>query len=388
MAKLGIQLRFNLRAQRGELSHDGSKTWKPMTDRSTAALRRRIAETFDYKTLTRPPSPLKYGREEWTVASNALLHERECDPFLDYLKALPAWDEFPRLDGWLGDVFTLADKDDPLVPWVGRYIFLGAVWRADRPGAKLDEMPVLIGPPGIGKSTAVEQVLPPAHQKEWFTDGLHLAAPPKVRAEALQGRVIVEVAEMAGATRAEIEELKAFLSRRDDGGTRLAYRRNPEPLPRRAILVGTADHGEPLPNDPNLRRFVPVRLAGGDPARVRAYLDKHREQLWAEARSLYHKGREARLPDHLKGQQAVATEGARQRDLILEEAVAAWAVKQKEPFTLAQCAVGAGIVPDDQLGQISKALQNRLGRALRAQGYETTQTRRNGQRVRFWAGRG
>lgn len=383
---LGIQIRFNLRAQRGEWSEDGGRTWKPMTDRSTAALRRTIAERFRYYTF-RSPRPLKYGHADWTFAIDALLYERECDPFRDWLEALPPWNGKPRLDQWLGDVFVLADKGDPLAAWASRFIFLGAVRRAYQPGAKLDEMPVLIGPPGIGKSTAVQWVLPPEYP-EWFTDGLHLAASPKMRAEALQGRVIVEVAEMAGATRADIEGLKAFLSRTDDGAVRLSYRRNPELLLRRAILVGTTDRVDPLPNDPNLRRFVPISLLGGDPAGLRAYLEAHREQLWAEALHLYRQGAEARLPDRLKEKQKAATDAARQRDPILEDAVAAWLAGREGSFELRECAVGAGLAPEETVVQLPRPLQSRLGRALRAQGCVSRRERSGGRRVRLWERRG
>ena len=383
---LKVQIRFNLRAQRGEWSRDGGQTWKPMDDRSTAALRRTIAEQFHYKTF-RGSSPLKYGHADWTLYSNALLHERECDPFRDWLEGLPVWDRVPRLDRWLETVFRLADQGDPLAKWASRFIFLGPVQRAYQPGAKLDEMPVLIGPPGIGKSTALQGVLPP-EDPEWFTDGLNLAASSKARAEALQGRVIVELAEMAGATRAEMEGLKAFLSRTDDGGVRLSYRANPEPLPRRAILVGTADHAEPLPNDPNLRRFVPVSLRGGNPARLRVYLEANREQLWAEALARYRPGERARLPDRLKPRQAAATEAARQRDPILEDAVAAWLADRTEPFQLGECAVGAGLATEETVAQLSKSLQGRLGRALRAQGCVSRRERSGGQRARVWVPRG
>ena len=131
---------------------------------------------------------------------------------------------------------------------------------------------VLIGPQGIGKSSALRLALPPDHPG-WFADGLNLAAFPKERAEALQGRVIVEVAEMAGSTRAELESLKSFLSRTDDGSVRLAYRRNPETLLRRCIIVGTTNDPNPLPNDPSgNRRFVPVVLSGGDVVNLIAYM--------------------------------------------------------------------------------------------------------------------
>ena len=75
---------------------------------------------------------------------------------------------------------------------------------------KLAEMPVLVGAQGIGKSALLRNLFPPEYADDWTTDGLHLAADPKVRAEALQGRVVVEAGEMAGANRADLESLKSF----------------------------------------------------------------------------------------------------------------------------------------------------------------------------------
>ena len=81
-------------------------------------------------------------------------------------------------------------------------------------------------------------------------------------------------------------------------------------MPRMANLVGTADRSDPLPDDDNVRRFVPVTLEDGDPAMLRTYIDDHREQLWAEALALYRSGESARLPESLKGIQAKAAAGA------------------------------------------------------------------------------
>ena len=132
---------------------------------------------------------------------NAHLCSRERDPFLDWLSDRPAWDKSSRLDTYLDDLFGAGDS--ALVQWVGQFLFLGPVHRAHTPGAKLDEMPVLVGAQNIGKSALLLNMFPPEHST-WFNDGLHLAADPKVRAEALQGRVIVEVSEMAGSTRADL----------------------------------------------------------------------------------------------------------------------------------------------------------------------------------------
>ena len=218
-----------------------------------------------------------------------------------WLESLPAWDGEARLDGWLSRVFDVATDQADLAAWASRFLPLGAAWRTFRPGTKLDEMPVLIGPQGCGKSTALRALLPP-ERDEWFSDGLRLAADDKVRAEALQARVIVEAAEMAGSTRAERESLKAFLSRTDDGAVRLAYRRDPETMRRRCVMAGTTNDSHCLPADPSgNRRFVALNVRSGldGAAGVRAYLDDARGQLWAEALHRYHAGETVYLPADL-----------------------------------------------------------------------------------------
>ena len=84
---------------------------------------------------------------------------------------------------------------------------------------------------------------------------------------------------MTGCTRAEVDRLKAFISRIDDGGIRLAYRRNPEPLPRRSVLVGSTNDFHCLPNDATgNRRFLPIMVVSGDVTAIRSWLDENRVQ--------------------------------------------------------------------------------------------------------------
>ena len=382
--------------------------WREANDRTEARLQEDIAAGF---TTGEKNAPLRFGRETWARALNALLAEREVDPFVDWLEALPTWDDKSRLHNWLSTVFD-ANPKCPLTAWAGQFLFLGAITRAFQPGTKLDEMPVLIGPQGCGKSTALRLALPP-DRPEWFADGLHLAADQKARAEALQGRVIVEAAEMAGSTRAELESLKSFLSRTDDGSVRLAYRRNPETMLRRCIIAGTTNDPHCLPNDPTgNRRFVPIhvaareltqctecgddRLHDGDCAAcgneqpraveaLRRYLDEHREQLWAEAVKLYRSGIVARLPDYLAEAQAAATEEARRRDDLLEDAVAKWLETAPQRFTLAEAAAGCGLADPDRAARLPMRESRRLGAALRAEGYSSRRGRvMSGQRLTLW----
>lgn len=239
-------------------------------------------------------------------------------------------------------------------------------------------MPVIIGPGGIGKSTALRELFPPELQ-DLFTDGLNLSGDTKTRVEALQGRAVVELAEMAGARRADIESLKAFISRTDQGSVRLTWRHNPEPLPRRCIIVGTADRSDPLPPDHNLRRFVPVSLIGGDVGRLLAFMEANRGQLWAEALRLYERGQDARLPDWLKDLQREATDAARPTDAI-QDGVENYLETAPEPFTLETIAYAIRLIEGPEDGaKITPADQQRIGAALRHFGYQKARRRVDGK---------
>ena len=198
--------------------------------------------------------------------------------------------------------------------------------------------------------------------------------------------LIVELSEMAGAQRADYEGMKAFISRTDDGSIRAAYARNPEPRPRRCVFVGTADTDRPLPNDANLRRFGPVVLEDGNPAHLRAFMDSERTQLWAEALALYREGREARLPDELKLSQKEATDRARAKDLMLEDALLDYLARAPEHFALSDCANAVMLIGTPKHGAtVNPVSEKRLVHALRLLGYEAFQGRDGGGKRRYWA---
>ena len=387
LSSLNVGLRYNLRSQRAELIQSSAdaipsapvRQWVQLTDRMGDRLRDLFARRFTYQTRN-GPAPMRYGKERWGSVINAHLCIEERDPFLGWLHDRPAWDGRPRLDTYLDELFSAGTS--PLVRWVGQFLFLGPVHRAHKPGAKLDEMPVLVGPQGLGKSSLLKNLLPPDHW-DWFTDGLHLAADPKIRAEALQGRVIVEVSEMAGSNRADLDSLKAFVSRQDDGVLRLSFRHNPEPAPRRCIIVGTSNRLDALPNDPSgNRRFVPIALHPPTGA-IEPYFDQHRDQLWAEALVRHAAGVNPKLPEDLKPQAAAAAESHRNRDVVLEDALDT--LPDDWEGTLAECAKEIGLVTGDDLSvRLPPREVKRLAAALQVKGYVMRQVKEGGVKKRIW----
>ena len=408
---IGVELRHNLRSQRQQfrrIPFAGESTpspWMDLTDNDSAIIRAKMAvqgvrvwivdkatgkDAYTRKRIEKADAPhiirtLEMSKREFIEAAELACAMNPVDPFLEYLENdLPRWDGIPRVSAWLWHCFDLADESIDLADWASEFLLIGSIQRAYHPACKLDETPVLIGPPGIGKSTAPRKLFPP-ELEELFTDGLNLGSDTKTRVEALQGRAIVEIGEMAGARRADVESLKAFLSRTDDGSVRLTWRRNPEPLPRRCIIVGTADRDDPLPPDHNLRRFVPVRFTGGDVGALIAFLDQWRGQLWAEALELYQNGQDARLPDWLKPQQQEATDKARPTDSI-QDSIERWLVDAPDSFTLEAVAHGIRlIIQADEGAKVTPADQQRIGTALRHFGYQKSRRRVNGRQQNVYS---
>ena len=235
----GLVVRYSTRSHQIEWSegtHDleGNATgrlapWRKLDDRKEANLRDGISKRYKYAT-SREMKPLRFGKDAWHDALNAIVHSLELDPFASWLSDLPEWDGVPRIDSMLVELFGC--EDTATNRWASRFLTLGAVQRTLRPGCKLDEMPVLIGRQGLGKSSLLRSLLPPQHP-EWASDGLHLAAPTKERAEALLGRVIVEASEMAGANRgrADIAQGVCVPARRRRCQTRVQTESRDDPAP-------------------------------------------------------------------------------------------------------------------------------------------------------------
>ena len=365
-----IDCQFNVRTRRIEWAglgaFDDDDRWKPITDRKLAELRERIARQYWWKSKV-GPKPLSWGRDAFHDALNALVYHRERDPFMDWLDALPPWDGFARLEGTLCNMFECAWS--PLAEWASTYIFLGAVWRTLEPGVKIDEIPVLIGDQGLGKSALLREAVPP-EQPTLYGDGLRWDARDKEQVEAVLGRLLVEVPEMGGRRKAEIEHMKALITRQDDGAVRLAFARNPEPSPRRFVIVATTNREDDLPNDESgNRRFVPIVLRKG--CNVEQWMAKERENLWGEALAMYHAGRRANLPRELFGMQREQAEEHRDRDELIETAVDG--LHGDGPYTLSTI-VGLLDMKD------AAASQNRIARALRNAGWIPRRTKKE----RLW----
>lgn len=108
------------------------------------------------------------------------------DPWKVWLETLPTWDKKDRAEHLLSQMFGC--EDSPYTGWGSLFLFLGSVQRTFDPACKLDELPILVGTQGIGKSTFLCLSLPDEFQEAYFTDSLRFGASDQQMVEALQGK--------------------------------------------------------------------------------------------------------------------------------------------------------------------------------------------------------
>lgn len=234
--------------------------------------------------------------------------DRSFHPVLEYLDSLPDWDGVPRLDTLLIDY--LGAWDSPYVRAVTRKVLCAAIKRVQHPGCKFDTTLVLCGPQGVGKSTLIAKL-----GGAWYTDSLSLSdTRDKTAAEKLQGNWLVEISELAGLRKVEVESLKGFLSRQDDK-YRVSYGRNVTPHPRQCIFIGTTNAEDGYLRDiTGGRRFWPVNVVGDAKLRVWDMTQGTIDQIWAEALYRTEEGEPLILPEELTDEAEMARRRALEHD--------------------------------------------------------------------------
>ncbi len=233
-------------------------------------------------------------------AFTEVAHAQKFHPIKEYIEE-QAWDGTPRLETIFIDY--LGAEDSHYVRQATRKMLLAAVTRLYRPGCKFDEMLVLVGPQGAGKSSLLAKL-----GKKWFSDSLRTFE-NKEAGEHLQAGWIFEIGELSAMKRSEVDEVKAFLSKTEDR-YRVAYDRQVSEFPRKCVFFGTTNTKDFLRDMTGNRRFWPVNIR---PAQARwSHWDHLTEdvvgQIWAEAYELFKAGeslsldRDARIAAEMQQQ--------------------------------------------------------------------------------------
>ena len=276
------------------------------------------------------PSDNKYWRDADTAQLKALLDiryvpfssrnhdvsfakvadDRRFHPIRDYLDGLAPWDGVPRIETLL--TRCLQADDTAYVRSVTRKTFAAAVARIYKPGTKFDSVLVFDGVQGIGKSTLFKDLV----GDEYYSETLSLTdMDDKSGAEKLQGFWVVEIGELAGMKKADIEKVKAFLSTSDDK-YRPSYGRTVESHPRQCIIVASVNGERGYLRDiTGNRRFWVVRAHQEEQVKKWHFTADERDQIWAEAKAIW----ERREKLYLEGDLIRSAEEAQREAMEVDE---------------------------------------------------------------------
>lgn len=337
----------------------------------------RIENKFWFQRSRGKPKPLRYQDSEFRqfMLANIYENNRYHDDFRRWIESLPPWDKTDRLENLIENTFGIQNERNQhreRARWASLYLCLAPIQRTYRPGCKIDEIPVLIGEPRIGKSALIRELLPPERLQEWHQDQFDITAAARERRETLSGRVLIELAEMANIGR-QMQKQKAWLTSTQDTA-RDAYARKVTTVPRRFAIIGTADRTEVLPRDPSgNRRFVIIKLK--DRCNIEETIPPIREQLWAEALFLYNLGMAANLPAALYQAQANTNNIYIQANDLYDNLVAE--LDKEKTYTVEQLLKQNDIMYNQRNA-------NHLATALKLEGWIKGQYRQNGTRKRAY----
>lgn len=204
----------------------------------------------------------------------------------EYLESL-TWDKKKRIPTMFTDF--LGAPDCRLHQAQAVIFMVAAVKRIYEPGCKFDNMIILSGPQGIGKSNFCEKL---SVNPEWYTENIMLG--DKDGYQQLLTSWIVNMDEITSLNKKDAATAKNFITSTADK-FRVSYGRFTKSYPRHCVFIGTTNEEKFLKDSTSLteRRYWPVQCSGSRQDSIDRFnkmTPDYVNQLWAEAMFYYNKG--------------------------------------------------------------------------------------------------
>lgn len=252
-------------------------------------------------------------------------------------------------------------------------MMVGAVARAYEPGCSMSWLPILISAQGRGKSAFAKSLVPKDMFAEMNSD-LYTLIKESYRLHTGWILELPEIDQFFKPSQAEV--LKNLITLQVD------EIRRPYELPSKAkrgfVFIGTSNEHQLLVDSTGNRRFVPIRIPNTFDIPWRLLQEK-RGGLWSAAVQLYRGGQQW---EYTSGQ--LAELSAYQDDFLERDswwdAVVSY-VSDKSMVTTGDI-LRFAICLD--LDKITNGHQRRVGRVMRALGWENTSRKVNGKSQRVW----
>ena len=294
--------------------------------------------------------------------------ENGYDPVREWVGKLPKWDGVERLSTVLLK-YAQAQGAPDWIRVVTRKFLIAAMARAMDPGCQVDNVLVLQGAQGGGKTSFV-RVLGAGFHVETSLD-LH----NKDAVMTASGNWLVELGELASLKKSDVESVRNFITRREDQ-IRLPYGRAIKTMPRRCVFIGTTNSRQPLTDPEGNRRFWVVSVGTVDTAG----LETVKEQIWAEALHAYRSGEKWWL-DQKEAKRAAQEAKVYEAEDITETEILAWLSEQKAWPAFLTASEVASKVLHRMAGQMTSQEIAAINRTMANMGWERTRRRQLGRVV-------
>lgn len=222
------------------------------------------------------------NRSNADTAISNVFDKNRYNPVVDYIRGLE-WDGKKRIENLFIDLLEADDTE--LTREMSRKWMIAAVKRTLDPGCKFDNMIVLQGGQGIGKTTICEKL-----SNHFFSTISLDEIGNKDLVDKLNKTWIAIIDEMDTFNKKEMSTIKTFLSLCEDRA-RLAYARNTSNFKRHCVFIGSTNDDTFLRDNTSSveRRFWVIKCnkTVKDSRVSDTMTPEFVDQLWAEAYHYY-----------------------------------------------------------------------------------------------------
>jgi predicted P-loop ATPase len=330
---------------------------RPVTDVDVTA----IQEYLQLNDLTR------VAKDTVHQAVDLRSRERSFHPVQDYLNS-PRWDGTPRVGNWL--TTYLGAPSTEYTRAIGQMFLVACVARIFEPGCQADYMLILEGGQGDYKSTACKILA-----GDWFSDNLpDIATAGKDVSQHLRGKWIIEIGELHAMSRAESNQLKAFITRTVERYRR-SYGRKDSVEPRQCVFIGTINKSIYLRDETGGRRYWGVKTGIIKLADLR----RDRDQLFAEALKLYRDGVQWWPDKEFEAKHISPEQHKRYEADPWEDPIGEYLARTSAGVLVSQ--IAKDVLGFDGYSRLGTADARRIAAILEREGWERGKRQLNG---RFW----
>lgn len=250
----------------------GRPRWRAFDDNQYTALWVRL-EDMKFKALQ---------KEMLKDAVHHVAFANRVDIAKEWLNRLQ-WDGVERVARFFPDYLGTEDSDYARA--LGFYAWTAHAGRVLSPGCQADMAIILKGAQGLRKTSSVAAIAP--HEDMYST--IRLGGNEDNLARKLRGKLVGELEELRGLNSVAAEEIRAWISRRQEKWV-VKYKEFEHGFMRRLAFWGTGNEDEILGDATGERRWLPIEVGVTLPHCDSEAVARDRNQLWAEGAALFRQG--------------------------------------------------------------------------------------------------